>query len=54
MIFLFWKNPTKYALIDKCCFFFLHFCEDIGVHITPQKTEVPNQVLTFAGIKLDF
>ena len=32
---------------------FLHFCEDIGVPMAPEKTEGPNQVLTFAGIELD-
>jgi len=32
---------------------FLHFCEDIGDPMAPEKTEGPNQVLTFAGIELD-
>ena len=32
---------------------FLHFCEDIGVPMAPEKTEGRNQVLTFAGIELD-
>ena len=32
---------------------FLHFCGDIGVPMAPEKTEGPNQVLTFAGIELD-
>ena len=32
---------------------FLHFCEDIGVPMAPEKTEGPTQVLTFAGIELD-
>ena len=32
---------------------FLHFCEDIGVPMAPEKTEGPDQVLTFAGIELD-
>ena len=32
---------------------FLHFCEDIGVPMAPEKTEGPSPVLTFAGIELD-
>jgi len=32
---------------------FLHFCEDIGVPMAPEKTEGPSQVLQFAGIELD-
>ena len=31
----------------------LHFCEDIGVPMAPDKTEGPSPVLTFAGIELD-
>ena len=32
---------------------FLHFCADIGVPMAPEKTEGPNQILSFAGIELD-
>ena len=32
---------------------FLHFCEDIGAPMAPDKTEGPSHVLTFAGIELD-
>ena len=32
---------------------FLHFCDDIGVPMAPDKTEGPSPVLTFAGIELD-
>ena len=32
---------------------FLHFCEDIGVPISPEKTEGPSSTLTLAGIELD-
>lgn len=32
---------------------FLHFGEDIGVPMAPEKTEGPSQVLQFAGIELD-
>lgn len=32
---------------------FLHFCEDLGVPMAPEKTEGPAQVLSFAGIELD-
>ena len=46
MIFLFWKNA---ASLQR----FLHFCADIGVPMAPEKTEGPNQILTFAGIELD-
>ena len=32
---------------------FLHYCKDIGVPMSPDKTEGPSQVLKFAGIELD-
>ena len=32
---------------------FLHFCEDLGVPMAPEKTEGPTKVLSFAGIELD-
>ena len=51
MIFLFWTNPHEAcaASLQR----FLHFCEDIGIPMAPEKTEGPDQVLIFAGIELD-
>ncbi|PFX16927.1 hypothetical protein AWC38_SpisGene18770 [Stylophora pistillata] len=43
----------SHEIFDASLQRFLQFCDDIGVHMAPDKTEGPSPVLTFADIELD-